>query len=253
MFFVLTFPFPPTNWPNLDWAWTETREVTMVLLNDSFTDKEKPPAESQWLTQASSRSGMGEMPYPHQMMLQILAQVSWKPWTASKPGLDCDTFGWCVLPWGCWTLFQTSHSGKHGNVCNSLRSLLSLYILYTQDWYQLYALGKLLASCWLFWLFFPRDTALEVVYVCCNHGICLLYLTCCKRLIAEFFMWRYVTCCSLVNWKSVSDTCFKWNLAHASCVSLCWVKSIWKAWLYTKKLLRLEEEFCCLPCQATIA
>lgn len=125
--------------------------------------------------------------------------------------------------------------------------------IYTQDWYQLHALGKLLASCWLFWLFFPRDTALEVVYVCCNHGIRLLYLTCCKRLIAEFFMWRYVTCCSLVNWKSVSDTWLKWNLAHASCVSLCWVKSIWKAWLYTKKLLRLEEEFCCLPCQATIA
>lgn len=101
--FVLTFPFPPTESPNLDCNLTERREIMILLFADISTDKEKTPAASSWQGRASNRGGMGEMPSPHQRMLQILAEVSQKPWAASRPSLDCDTFGWCVLPWGCWT------------------------------------------------------------------------------------------------------------------------------------------------------
>lgn len=119
--FVLTFRSAPTSSPNPDPPphWHLHR-------------KRKTPAMSPWQRQASGRRGIGEMPSPHQNVLQILATVSQKPWAASRPSLDCDTLGWCVLPWGCWTSHRTRCSGAHSNVYSPQRKGLWCPSLYAR-------------------------------------------------------------------------------------------------------------------------
>ena len=140
--------FPSTSTPK---SWSPSS------LTSPRIKKPRPPAVSPWQRQASSRRGIGELPSHHQSVLQILAKVSQKPWAASKPSLQCDTFGWCVLPWGCWTLRQTSCSGtQHCLQSSEERSLLSLPIR------EIDIIWTCWASSWLFSLVFYRDTASEV-------------------------------------------------------------------------------------------
>lgn len=98
----------------------------------------KNTAVSPWQEKPRRRE---EMPSPYQRMFHILAEVSLKPWASTRASLGCDTFGWCVLPWSCWTLHQKSHSGTHSIIHRALRERLAVS-LYTQDWDQMCVLSK---------------------------------------------------------------------------------------------------------------
>lgn len=48
------------------------------------------------------------VPSPHQRMLEILSEGLQRPWALALLGLDCDTFGWCILARSRWTSFKSS-------------------------------------------------------------------------------------------------------------------------------------------------
>lgn len=167
----------------LSWFWcrlpshsTSMPKSWSLLLTNLSPDEETPtPCSGPMAETGKQPKGFGELPSPHQSVLQILAEVSQKPWAASRPSLHCDTFGWCVLPWGCRTLRPTSCSGTKRCLQSSKeRSLLSLPLRNIKIKWTCWA------SSWLFLLVFYRDTASEVC----------MSLIISKRLIAEFFMQR---------------------------------------------------------------
>lgn len=43
-----------------------------------------------------------------------------RPWAVARLCLDCDTFGWCVLPRGRWTLFKNNLQWHTHNVASAV-------------------------------------------------------------------------------------------------------------------------------------
>lgn len=117
------------------WQQAEMRGLNTDICPDNDMKREGKKNNMQHPPGVRERKQQGEVPSPHQRMLQILSEGSQRPWAVARLCLDCDTFGWCVLPRGRWTLFENNLQRHTHNAASAVlwREDVSSFTMHETD------------------------------------------------------------------------------------------------------------------------